>query len=212
MFVELLESLRCPRGHDETSLVASAARTDARHIVEGTLGCPVCGAEFPIRAGVTFFDDAPASVASAAVAKPDAETAMRLAAFLELTDVHGFAILVGRWGAQADQIARLAPTPLVLVNPPEIVAGDIAAIIRTRSAAPFAAGSARAAAIDERTSPALTDSLVQIVRPGGRVVGPIDVPVPRALTEIVRDSQLWIASKADARPPALVPIRRDRRD
>lgn len=137
---------------------------------------------------------------------------MRLAAFLELTDAHGFAILVGRWGAQADEIARVSPTPLVLVNPPETVAGEIAAIIRTRDAAPFAAGSARAAALDERASPALTDSLVQIVRPGGRMVAPVEVPMPRALTEIVRDRQLWVASKADARPPALVPLRRDRRD
>src|SRR5688572_5757466 len=120
MFVELLEQLRCPRSHEESRLIASAARTDARHIVDGILGCPVCGAEFAIRSGITYFDDTPHSPTAE---HPSADTAMRLAAFLELTDARGFALLCGRWGAHTDQINRLSHTPLVLVNPPESVTG-----------------------------------------------------------------------------------------
>jgi len=44
VFVELIEALRCPRPHEDAHLVASATRTEARHIVDGVLGCPVCGA------------------------------------------------------------------------------------------------------------------------------------------------------------------------
>jgi uncharacterized protein YbaR (Trm112 family) len=209
MFVELLEQLRCPRSHEESRLIASAARTDARHIVDGILGCPVCGAEFAIRSGITYFDDTPYSPT---VEDPGGDTAMRLAAFLELTDARGFAILCGRWGAHADQINRLSQTPLVLVNPPETVAGEIAAIVRIRDTAPFALDTARAVALDERVSPALSASLVRVVQPGGRVIGPLTVGVPTTVTEIVRDDRIWIAEKVDTRSPALVSIRRERPD
>ena len=49
MFVEIIDLLRCPNAHAESWLVAAAARTVGRHIVEGTLGCPVCEAEMEMR-------------------------------------------------------------------------------------------------------------------------------------------------------------------
>ena len=55
MFIELVDALRCPVAHEESWLVASATHTDARHIVDGLLGCPVCHAEYPIRQGVADF-------------------------------------------------------------------------------------------------------------------------------------------------------------
>ena len=55
MFVELIEALRCPRDHAESPLVVTASRTDARHIMDGWLGCPVCHAEFQIRNGEALF-------------------------------------------------------------------------------------------------------------------------------------------------------------
>ena len=55
MFIELVDALRCPVSHEESWLVASATQTDARHIVDGLLGCPVCQAEYPIRQGVADF-------------------------------------------------------------------------------------------------------------------------------------------------------------
>ena len=60
MFVELIESLRCPRhlegAADAPHLVASTTRSEARHIIDGVLGCPTCNAEFPIVNGVARFD------------------------------------------------------------------------------------------------------------------------------------------------------------
>ena len=209
MFVELLEQLRCPRSHEESRLIASATRTDARHIVDGTLGCPVCGAEFAIRAGITYFDD---TQPSPTAEDPSAETAMRLAAFLELIDARGFALLCGRWGVHTDQINRLSQTPLVLVNPPQAVAGEIAAIVRIRDTAPFARDSAKAVALDEQVSSGLLASLVRVVQPGGRVIGPVTVAVPASLQESVRDDRIWIAEKVDTRSPPLVSIRRERPD
>ena len=52
MFIELVDALRCPRPHEESWLVLAASRLEARHVLEGTLGCPVCHAQYPIRDGI----------------------------------------------------------------------------------------------------------------------------------------------------------------
>lgn len=205
-----MEALRCPRPHQETVLVASASRTVARHVVDGVLGCPVCGAEFEVSSGVVHID---APVHPTPAEKPSAEIAMRLAAFLELTDARGFALLCGRWGAHADEILRLSETPLVLVNPPRGDAADVAGVLLVRDAMPFAAGAARAAAVDTNASTALVRSVVRAVRPGGRVIGPTAVALPEGVTELVRDEQVWVAEKtaaSDSPPqaPRLVSLKR----
>src|SRR4030081_3421247 len=100
MFIELVDALRCPTPHDESWLVGSADRMEARHIVEGTLGCPVCRAEFPIHDGVVDFRRGPAR-ALPSNAAPDPEQTMRLAALLDLSDASGFPVLLGGRGAPA---------------------------------------------------------------------------------------------------------------
>ena len=207
MFVELLELLRCPNPHEESPLIASAERTEHRHLVQGTLGCPVCRSEFRVMDGVVVFGAGPVMPPD----PPDPDLAMRLAAFLELNEPRRFAILCGRYASQADQIARITPTPLVLVNPPGDVAGEPAAILRVGAVLPLAAGTAHAAAMDERIAGALAQSVVRVVRAGGRLVGPVTLPVPDGVREIVRDEQMWVAEKnaAPADPaPRLVTLRR----
>lgn len=196
MFVELLESLRCPREHEAAPLVASATRTEHRHILEGVLGCPVCEAEFPIRDGVLRLGEAPRAAAEPA----SPEMAMRIAAFLELSDARGFALLCGSWGAQASALAQLTETPVVLVNPPEGIR-DGAAVIVTPDRLPFAPGSARGAALDSRQPRELVESALVAVRDGGRVMGPAVMPVPDHLTEIARDDRHWLAERVAASPP-----------
>ena len=193
MFVELIESLRCPHPHEESALVASALRTDARHIVEGTLGCPVCGVEFPIARGVARFG-APAQRAS--LETPSAEIAMRLAAVLDLTDARGFVVLTGRWCSHADQLRRIAETPLLLVNAPHDVVADVAGTIDVRDALPLAAGSARACAIDETLSVAEVGSLVRAIRSKGRLVGPASLAIPEGIVELARDEHVWVGERS----------------
>jgi uncharacterized protein YbaR (Trm112 family) len=208
VFVELIEFLRCPRAHDETALVASTMKVADRHIVDGTLGCPACGAEFPVIAGITRFDDAPLTETAES---PSDDTAMRLAAFLELTDAGGFAFLCGVWGVHAERVRRLTDTPLVFVNPPANAPLDIAsAVIVCRDVIPLAEESARAAALDGATSVSLIASAVRVVRPGGRIVGSVALEVPPALAEIARDDHMWVGQKkaaADA-PPRLIRLER----
>jgi uncharacterized protein YbaR (Trm112 family) len=207
VFVELIELLRCPRSHEEAQLVASASRTEERHIVEGVLGCPVCNAEFQIIHGVVWFGRPRGAPPAAA----DHETAMRLAAFLDLTDSHDFALLCGSWGAHTDAVTLLAGTPVVLVNPPANASVESAAgILLSEGVVPFAAGSARAAALDETVD---ASSLARAVRASGRIVGRVGLELPDGVAEIVRDDRMWVAEKIAAPPPAprLVSIRKSSR-
>src|SRR3954470_22746959 len=98
MFIELIDTLRCPTPHEESWLVLSSSRMAARHVLEGVLGCPVCKAEYPIHDGAADFRRAPPAPTSPA-GPGEPVQAMRLAAFLGLDDAHGFAVLMGGWGA-----------------------------------------------------------------------------------------------------------------
>ena len=207
MFVELLESLRCPREHEESPLVATAARTEARHVVEGLLGCPVCRAEFPIRGGIAHFGGDFAKAAP----ERDGETGLQLAAFLELTDARGFAILCGGWAAHANAVRQVSSTPLVLVNPPGRLDVSATGVLLVRGRAPLAPGSARAAAMDHTSDAALIASVIAAVRPKGRIVGAASLVTPAGVTEIARDERLWIGEKSAAPEdpaPRLVTLRR----
>lgn len=205
MFVELIEHLRCPRGHQDSPLIVAADRTEGRYVMHGTLGCPVCRAEFPIRGGEALFAEVAAPRGAAG-----GDTALRLAAFLALADAAGYAILCGRWGAWAGELATLVETPLVLVNPPRPADPGVAGIIRTDGALPLAPSSARAAALDDDAHAAARRGAARAVRRGGRLVGPASLPLPEGARELARDPQLWVAEQTAApeEPAPLVTLRR----
>lgn len=192
MFVELIEQLRCPREHQETALVVATSHTVERFISVGVLGCPSCGAEFRIDAGVAHF----ATPARPTQRQPlSADVAMRLAAFLDLTDSHGFALFSGGWCSQLDGIQKLTDTPIVLVNPAPGVGGQPAGVLLCGDAVPIAPGSMRAATVDGELSQSLRASVVRAVRAGGRVVGPAPLPVPDGVRELDRDGELWVGER-----------------
>lgn len=200
MFIELVDALRCPASHEESWLVASTARMAFRHIVDGTLGCPVCNAQFPVRKGVVDFRRAPHAPLPADV-PPDEEKATRLAAFLELTDPAGFAVLVGWWGVQAPLLRALVETPLVVVDPPDGMEGEPGiSVIRCDGVLPLAADAARGVAIDGGSAVRLA-SAVRATRQKGRIVAPADVPLPAGVTELARDESVWVAERDAATSP-----------
>ena len=200
MFIELIDTLRCPVPHEESWLVAAATRVDARHIVDGTLGCPVCKAEYPIRNGVADFrcgGGAPLPAPSA----PDAELAMRVAAMLDLADAQGFAVLLGAWGSQAAELSGIADTPLMLVDPPEgIVGAPGLSVVRCDGAIPLAAGAARAVAIDAG-EPARIASAVRVARTRGRILAPVSVALPDGVRELARDALVWVGERETMTSP-----------
>jgi len=204
VLIELVDVLRCPRQHEETWLVASADRTEGRRIVDGTLGCPICRAEYPVRGGVADFAGG-AALRSSVQVMPTAEDALRLAALLDLTPGPGFALLFGSWGSYAEELSAITPVPLMLVNPPvDARTRSGATIILAGDVLPLAAGRARAAAIDPAlTLPVATQA--DAVRSGGRIVAPRDVDPLTGTREIARDDRLWVAER-DVVPSAPVTL------
>src|SRR5829696_1093046 len=100
MFIELVDTLRCPNPHEESWLVVSATTLEARHIREGVLGCPVCRAEYPVRGGIADFRTATehdAATKKSSREMPVLVPAEQLAAMMNLADPLGFAVLTGDW-------------------------------------------------------------------------------------------------------------------
>ena len=205
MFIELIDTLRCPTPHEESWLVLAADRMAARHVLDGTLGCPVCGAEYPIRDGVVDFRRTAAAPAARARAG-DPEQAMRLAAFLGLDDALGFAVLMGDWGAHALELRGMVECPLILVDPPaDVEAAPGLSILRTDGPLPLAAGAARGIALDDGAAegpPAeRIASAVRATRVKGRVVGRVSLPLPVGVRELARDESEWVGEREPAASP-----------
>jgi uncharacterized protein YbaR (Trm112 family) len=210
MFIELVDALRCPVPHEESWLVAAAARMEFRHIVEGTLGCPVCRAEYPVRRGVADFRRGPGGHAGAG-GMPSEEEATRLAAFLDLSDAGGFALLLGAWSVHAPLLRSLVETPLIVVDPPEGTEGEPGISgIRCDGPLPLAAASVRGIAVDRGDADRVA-SAVRATRVTGRVVAPVEVPLPSGVTELARDGRVWVAERdAPASPLVALHVRRSR--
>jgi hypothetical protein len=198
MFIELIDAIRCPADHPPSSLVAAFESIVDRDVVAGMLGCPVCRSEFQIRNGelwlVTTAMPAPATRAL----NPE-DDALRLAASLDLRSETEFAILRGAWCALADRIVDIAPTHLVLLDPPlNTPRGPGRSIIHAGGTVPFAPATAVAAAIDDDER---AYALSLAVKAKGRLVGPANVQLPRDTRELVRDERWWVAEKENATVP-----------
>jgi uncharacterized protein YbaR (Trm112 family) len=207
MFIELVDALRCPVPHEESWLVASANRMDARHIVDGTLGCPVCAAEYPIRDGVVDFRRGPANSTVPDVASepapPTTEAALRLAALLDLAEAQGFAVLLGTWGAWAHELLTLTELPLVLVDPPAGMTGAPGiSVVRSAGDLPLAAGAARAMAVDAGNVARMA-SAVRTTRARGRILAPAFAEVPADVRELARDESEWVGEKEASTSPLI---------
>ncbi len=211
MFIELVDSLRCPNPHEESWLVMAAERMEARHVLEGTLGCHVCGAQFPVRRGISDLRldaGAPRQDSGAGVAPEDP---MRLAALLGLVleGTNGFALLEGSRARVAAALGALVEMPIICVNPPPaLVAMPGLSLILAGDAMPLAAGAARAAAV---ATPGALASAVHCTRAGGRIVAPVGQAVPAGVRELARDERDWVA-EVESRPsaPVTLHVRRGR--
>ena len=203
MFIELVDRLRCPRPHEDSWLVAAVTKMSGRDIVQGSLGCPVCHAEYAIADGVALFGvdpHRPPPVERNPYDESDADAAMRCAALLDLFDPGGLAVLGGRWGRSARGMLDIAQTALLLIEPPTGVdLGTGVSAARVSNALPLAAASTRGIALDETTgTPSLIASAARALVPGGRLVAPISATMPDGMRERARDDQHWVAEAAPA--------------
>lgn len=202
MFIPLVDILRCVQPHAETWLVASIGRADERFIIEGTLGCPTCLSEYPIRDGVVYFADRAPRTSSV---EPSEAEAVRLAAALDLTEARMTAVLHGRWGVHAQLVRGMSPAQLLLLDPPAgMTSGDGISVLMS-DVAPLAQASVDAIALDTPFSDALASSVRRSLRRGGRLLAPAAAPIPDGFSELARDDQVWVA-RLDASEIVSAPI------
>lgn len=206
MFIPLVDILRCVNPHEETWLVASIERADDRFIIEGTLGCPACLAEYAIRDGVVYFTETRMETPNV---NPDDSAAMRLAAALDLTEPRKTALLQGSWGAHAQLVRGFSPAQLVLLNPPSgTTSGDGVSVI-VSDKVPLAQQSIDAMAVDDSFGLTAAATLPALKR-GGRLLAPISTPMPHGFNELARDDEVWVA-RVDDREIVSAPILPTRR-
>ncbi|MDQ3697573.1 MAG: hypothetical protein M3373_06055 [Gemmatimonadota bacterium] len=218
MLPELIDSLRCVGDHGFTWLVARADHVSGRHLIRGTLGCPACGAEYPVHDGILDFTRGVEGRGEAPLARPTAgtmeadELALRAAALLGLTSPGGLAVLVGEWGGAAPTLVPMVDGVQILaVNPPAgVESGGGLSLVRAFEDVPVRAGAARGVALDEEhATPRVLAAAAAALRPGGRLVAPADAPVPARITVLARDALYWVAERAPDEEH--VPLSRRRR-
>lgn len=218
MHIELIDLLRCPRQHEDSWLVASFARMEGRLVVEGTLGCPVCGEQYPIRDGIPEFDPPeqkisgkareqaaarypipgtryPVPVTRPATGEPGAEHAMQMAAMLSLTRPGALAVLQGETSRYASEVRNLVAARVIALNPPGGVVDDQEGIacVQCSGAIPLAARSADGVALDASAAPSLVSDAGRVLRQGGRLVVAAGTPLPPVFRELARDARYVVA-------------------
>ncbi len=193
MHIEFLDLLRCPQRHDDSWLIAAFNRMDGRLVVEGKLGCPVCGAGYSIRNGIADFravsaaaDDTPAPLP-----EPESEDdVMRLAAMLGLSRPGMLVLLAGSAASLSHRLAALTSVRVLNLNPITATNGDSDAVgsMRIDGVIPIAPRSVDGIALDAAAAtPSMLDEAVRILKPGGRLTAPASVLLPPALRELARD-------------------------
>jgi uncharacterized protein YbaR (Trm112 family) len=201
MFIELVESLRCPRPHEFTWLVASTLEMAGRDIRRGLLGCPSCSARYPIRDGVVDFQTRDGTTPipdSTPLGNPagDPELATRVAALFDLTSPGGFVVLAGDWAHAAPALVALVEgvEVVVLNTTVALTSGSGISLARTDGSIPIRPGAARAIALDKRHAEHV-DAAARALRQYGRLVAPVEADVPSGLEELARDGREWVATK-----------------
>jgi hypothetical protein len=209
VFIELIDSLRCIRTHDETWLVASFSKVNNRFVEEAKLGCPSCSAEYWIRGGVADF--------SGGIVLPECEDerkaashrreelATRAGAYLEATEPGATVVLGGLWAYAAQELSEMADIRVIAVNPAsEVKESETVGLVKVGSEIPLAAGSVLGVALDAWFPAKIVESAMRVVRPGGRIVGPAAIKAPSDVSILAHDDMYWVAQKA----PEVVTISR----
>ena len=192
MFIELADHLRCPADHPEQYLVLLPGGIEERSVREGTLGCPVCGLEFPLQDGVFDIGGAPEQVAQTAL---DGDAA---AALVGLGGPGGYLAVVGGLAARHAELAAAIPgVRLVAINPPRGVrdAGELSVL--RGNAIPLRSSSVRGVLLGPGfgSDPHWIAEALRITLSGLRLVGEGDAPASSDIEILAAAGGCWVGAK-----------------
>ena len=122
MFIELIDLLRCTNDHDDTWLVASFKTVANRFVLEASLGCPSCSAQYSVSGGIADFSAGLAlpscEAERAAASHRREELATRAGAYLEATEPGATVVLGGVWAYAAQELSEMAEVRVLALNAP----------------------------------------------------------------------------------------------
>ena len=209
MFIELIDLLRCINAHEDTWLVASFTTVANRFVLDASLGCPSCSAQYLVREGIGDFsagaelDSCEAERAAASHTRE--ELATRAGAYLDATEPGATIVLGGVWAHAAQELSEMADVRVLALNAPaEVKESQTVGLLRVGSKIPVSPGSVFGVALDAWFPTNIVESAVRAVRPGGRIVGPTAIAPPPELAVLAHDDNYWVALKA----PEVVTISR----
>jgi uncharacterized protein YbaR (Trm112 family) len=192
MFIELTDHLRCPADHEESYLVLLPDRMEDRSVLEGRLGCPVCGRTYSLVEGVLDLGGEVPPTPASTLLEPEPLTAL-----VGLSGPGGYLVLVGRPAGRWREVAELNPgVGLVAVNPgPEVVDAPGISLLRGGSL-PLKSRSMRGVVLG---SPYGSDSRwvadgARVVLPGLRVAGEGRVPESAAIDLMASAGGVWVGT------------------
>lgn len=198
MFIELTDHLRCPADHPESFLVLVPDGMEGRRVTTGTLGCPVCRAEYRIVGGIAEFGPVGEGEAAAAAGTPDAEA---IHAFLGIDGPGGYVGLVGSAATLGSDLAALLPgVHLVAVNPPVgILPSDYLSALRSPRL-PLKSRAFRGIVVGmpEAGARGWQEAAIRAVLPGLRIVGTGPVPSSPGL-ELLGEATGWWVGRCSVR-------------
>jgi uncharacterized protein YbaR (Trm112 family) len=213
MHLDIVDVLRCPADHEQMPVVAVPHRVDGREMISGTIGCPRCGAEYPVADGVLDMRSTGVAEVSggggARASIDDADFPLRLAAMMDLTYGRAFGVIVGGWGAHAPALRSLTPTPLVLVDPPDPLASshwEKVSVILAESL-PFLDATVPAIALSPGVASGRLREVAAAAAPRARIVTLPSSTLPAGLTELARDES-FVVSERQPQPLVLALGRR----
>lgn len=194
MHIEFIDLLRCPNTHEDSWLVAAFYKLDGRAVVEGKLGCPVCGAEYFIRDGIAIFEEAgvPWRTPNGSDAEPEATL---ISAFLDLARPGMLALLAGEWARESESVAEMTGARIVALNSSSPThESDAVAEVRAGLRVPLAARSLDGIAVDAaHATPALLAEAARLLRPRGRLLVRGKAELSQEFHELARDSNQIVA-------------------
>jgi hypothetical protein len=194
VFIEVTEALRCPRPHAESYLVCVPVAMDGRHVVRGGVGCPACGAEYPVVDGVLWF--APPGDAPASARASGPLTAETVETFLALEGAGGYVVVVGSAGRLAPQLAARFSAHIVAVNPPPGLPPHAnCSRVHAPQALPVKRNSMRGAVVGAEASDAWLDAAVQAVLPGLRLIVEDERAAVPGTVELVRGVGILVTER-----------------
>jgi uncharacterized protein YbaR (Trm112 family) len=196
MFIELVEYLRCPQPHEESFLVLSTGAMKDRHVLFGTLGCPVCHAEFPVMDGVARFSQRPRWPGPPS--PPPEPAAVR--AVLGLASPGGYVLLLGSATGLADSLGPLLEgIHLVCLNPPDQMGWDRRrSVLHATDYVPIRNGMMRGLVMGAETlAPPWVSEAARVVLHGQRLVALAEtIDVPGDLKAMAVGKGMWVGRKA----------------